>query len=123
VPGNLPKNVSLCLFRIAQEALHNAVKYSGVREFKVEVYRVADELHLVVTDKGAGFDVQEARHKGGLGLLSMQERINLVHGKLNVESASGLGTRVIATVPWLVEKESPIDEKVHGKLSSVTRGS
>jgi PAS domain S-box-containing protein len=123
VPGNLPKDVSLCLFRIAQEALHNAVKYSGVREFKVEVYRVADELHLVVTDKGAGFDVQEARHKGGLGLLSMQERINLVHGKLNVESASGLGTRVIATVPWLVEKESPIDEKVHGKLSSVTRGS
>ncbi len=123
VPGNLPKDVSLCLFRIAQEALHNAVKYSGVREFKVELYRVADELHLVVTDKGAGFDVQEARRKGGLGLLSMQERIHLVHGKLNVESATGLGTRVIATVPWIVDKESPIDGKVHGTLSSVTRGS
>jgi signal transduction histidine kinase len=77
----------------------------------------------VVTDKGAGFDVQEARRKGGLGLLSMQERIHLVHGRLNVESAPGLGTRVIATVPWIVDEKNPIDERVHGKLSSVTRGS
>ena len=123
VPGNLPKDVSLCLFRIAQEALHNAVKYSGVSELKVELYRMADELHLVVTDKGAGFDVQEARRKGGLGLLSMQERIHLVHGRLNVESAPGLGTRVIATVPWIFDEKNPIDERVLGKLSSVTRGS
>ena len=80
VPRNLTKDISLCLFRIAQEALHNAVKYSGVNEFKVELYRVGDELQLVVTDHGIGFDVPEARHKGGLGLLSMQERIHLVHG-------------------------------------------
>ena len=116
VPQNLPKDISLCLFRIAQEALHNAVKYSGVNEFKVELYRAADELQLVVTDRGAGFDVQEARHKGGLGLLSMQERIHLINGKLNVESAAGLGTRVIATVPGVVNDESPIEG-----LSSLTR--
>jgi PAS domain S-box-containing protein len=116
VPQNLPKDISLCLFRIAQEALHNAVKYSGVNEFKVELYRAADELQLVVTDRGAGFDVQEARHKGGLGLLSMQERIHLINGKLNVESAPGLGTRVIATVPDVVNDESPIEG-----LPSLTR--
>jgi PAS domain S-box-containing protein len=106
VPANLPYDVSLCLFRIAQEALHNAVKYSGVTDFKVELYCVADELQLVIADEGAGFDVQEARRKGGLGLLSMQERIHLIHGKLNVESARGLGTRVIATVPGIAD-DSP----------------
>jgi signal transduction histidine kinase len=82
------------------------VKYSGVTDFKVELYCVADELQLVIADEGAGFDVQEARRKGGLGLLSMQERIHLIHGKLNVESARGLGTRVIATVPGIAD-DSP----------------
>jgi PAS domain S-box-containing protein len=109
VPRNLAKDISLCLFRIAQEALHNSVKYSGVNEFKVELLRVADELHLLVTDHGVGFDVREARHKGGLGLLSMQERIHLVHGKLNVESAPGMGTIVIAVVPGAIDDEAAID--------------
>jgi PAS domain S-box-containing protein len=109
VPTDLPRDVSLCLFRIAQEALHNAVKYSGVSEFKVELRCVADELQLAVTDKGAGFDVLEAWRKGGLGLLSMQERIHLIHGKLNVESAPGLGTRVVATVSAIVD-EKPLGE-------------
>ncbi len=116
VPRNLTKDISLCLFRIAQEALHNAVKYSGVNEFKVELYRVGDELQLVVTDHGIGFDVPEARHKGGLGLLSMQERIHLVHGKLYVESAPGIGTKVIANVPGVVN-----DEKAIEGLPSLTR--
>jgi signal transduction histidine kinase len=71
----------------------------------------------VITDKGAGFNVAEARRNGGLGLLSMQERIHLIHGKLNVESAPGLGTRVVATVPGIVE-ESPVG----GLLSLTTLG-
>lgn len=116
VPRNLTKDISLCLFRIAQEALHNAVKYSGVNEFKVELYRVGDELQLVVTDHGIGFDVPEARNKGGLGLLSMQERIHLVHGKLYVESAPGIGTKVIANVPGVVNDERAIEG-----LPSLTR--
>ena len=112
LPKRIPKDISLCLFRIAQEGLHNAVKYSGATEFKVELSRVADELRLAVTDKGAGFDVREARSRGGLGLVSMQERIHLIHGKLNVASAPGLGTRVIATVPWIVDDESRTEERV-----------
>jgi PAS domain S-box-containing protein len=107
VPAKPPNDVSLCLFRIAQEALHNAVKYSGTTEFTVELYRIEDEIRLVVTDQGAGFDALQAQRKGGLGLLSMQERIQLVHGKLEIESAPGMGTKVIATVPGIVSGQFP----------------
>ena len=61
-----------------------------------------------------GFDVQEARRKGGLGLLSMQERIHLVHGRLNVESAPGLGTRVVATVSGSVDERPLGEDMVYG---------
>lgn len=110
VPNNLPRNISLCIFRVTQEALHNAVKYSGASEFKVDLSLVEDKLQLVVKDEGAGFDVQEARQKGGLGLISMYERINLVRGKLNIESATGLGTRITAIVPIVFEDAPAMDK-------------
>ena len=78
VPRHLPKDVSLCLFRVAQEALHNAVKYSGESQFKVELSATADEVQLQVTDAGDGFDVEEVKENRGLGLVSMQERVHLV---------------------------------------------
>ena len=105
VPTHLPKDVSLCLFRIAQEALHNAVKYSRVKQFIVELSGVERAVELVVSDAGAGFDVEEAKKNRGLGLLSMQERIHLVNGTFSVESRPGLGTRIIAVVPFIAEKE------------------
>ena len=91
VPAHLSKDISLCLFRVAQEALHNAVKYSGVSQFTVELSGIEGEVRLVVSDAGAGFDVQAAKKKGGLGLLSMQERIRLVHGRLlrGVDAVAG----------------------------------
>ena len=103
VPADLPKDVSLCLFRITQEALHNAVKYSGVDQFTVELSSAEDVIHLVVSDPGAGFDVEEAKRGKGLGLLSMQERIHLVHGNFSVESRPWQGTKVIISVPVLAE--------------------
>jgi PAS domain S-box-containing protein len=103
VPRHLPKDVSLCLFRVAQEALHNAVKYSGVSQFKVELSATGDEVQLVVTDAGAGFDLEEAKETRGLGLVSMQERVHLVHGKFIVESKRGMGTRIVAIVPRVAE--------------------
>jgi signal transduction histidine kinase len=112
VPGSLPSDVSLGLFRVAQEALHNAMKYSGATEFRVELYRTAEEIQLVVTDRGAGFDIAEARRKGGLGLVSMQERIKLIHGKLTIESAPGMGAKVIAAVPGIAEEVNLTDERV-----------
>jgi PAS domain S-box-containing protein len=121
VPAQLPKDVSLCLFRIAQEALHNAVKYSGVSEFTVDLSGVEGAVQLMISDAGAGFDVEEAKKNRGLGLLSMQERIHLVHGTFSVESRRGLGTRIIAVVPFIAENEwSPEDG--HVKEASSARG-
>ena len=84
---------------MAQEALQNAVKYSGVSEFTVELLSLEDEIHLAVADEGAGFDVEEAKLKQGLGLMSMQERMHLVHGTLSVESKLGEGTKILAVAP------------------------
>jgi PAS domain S-box-containing protein len=121
VPTHLPKDVSLCLFRIAQEALHNGVKYSGVREFIVELSGIEGAVQLVVSDAGAGFDVEAAKKNRGLGLLSMQERIHLVHGTFSIESRPGYGTRIIAAAPLNTENEwSP--ENGDFKEASSVRG-
>jgi PAS domain S-box-containing protein len=98
VPNHLPKDVSLCLFRVAQEALHNAVKYSGVAQFAVTLKMVASKVQLEVSDNGAGFDVEEAKGNG-LGFVSMQERVHFVHGEFFVESEPGKGTRIIVKIP------------------------
>jgi len=118
VPKHLPKDISLCLFRIAQEALHNAVKYSGTKEFSVSLWAIGEEIQLVVRDAGAGFDVEEARKNRGLGLVSMQERIHLVHGRFAVDSHPGKGTRVFAAVPFVPEEISP-DDAPGNKVDSV----
>ena len=120
MPTHLPKDVSLCLFRVAQEALHNAVKYSGVSQFTVELSGIEGAVQLVVSDAGAGFDVEEAKKNRGLGLLSMQERIHLVHGSFSIESKPWQGTKIIAVVPLVAEKEwSPEDGDVK-ETTSVT---
>jgi len=106
VPKHLPKDISLCLFRIAQEALHNAVKYSGTKQFSVALYAIEEEIQLVVRDGGAGFDFEEAKKNRGLGLVSMQERIQLVQGRFAVDSKPGKGTRIFAAVPFVAEQES-----------------
>jgi PAS domain S-box-containing protein len=116
VPKYLPKDISLCLFRIAQEALQNAVKYSGASEFSVALWAIEGEIQLVVKDEGAGFDVDEAKRNRGIGLLSMQERIHLVHGTFSVDSKPGKGTRIFAAVPFAGERSS---EDATGKKASV----
>ena len=98
VPNHLPKDVSWCLFRVAQEALRNAVKYSGVAQFAVTLKMVASKVQLEISDNGAGFDVEEAKGNG-LGLVSMQERAHFVHGEFFVESEPGRGTRIIIKIP------------------------
>jgi PAS domain S-box-containing protein len=115
VPAHLPKDISLCLFRIAQEALHNAVKYSGTKQFSVALYAIEEEVQLVVRDAGAGFDFEEAKKNRGLGLVSMQERIHLVHGRFAVDSKSGKGTRIFAAVPFVAEKERSSEDAAAGK--------
>jgi signal transduction histidine kinase len=98
VPAGLPREVALCLFRIAQEGLRNAIRHSAAREVSVQLGPVPDGLVLVVADQGVGFDVNANGH-AGLGLLSMRERLEPVGGTLTIRTAVGAGTRLEAVVP------------------------
>jgi PAS domain S-box-containing protein len=111
VPADLPREISLCLFRVTQEALHNAVKYSGVSQYRVELLATSHEIQLVVSDSGRGFDVEAVKQNRGLGLVSMQERVHLVHGRLSVESEPVKGTKIFALVPLANGIQSSSDDK------------
>jgi PAS domain S-box-containing protein len=100
IPEGLPYEIALCLFRVLQEALHNAVKYAEVRHFTVALRGTGDAVELEVIDTGIGFDPEAAMRSHGLGLISMQERLSLVKGEIAIESKSGGGTRVRARVPF-----------------------
>jgi signal transduction histidine kinase len=121
VPMGLPNNISLCLFRVTQEALHNAVKHSGVDQFRVELSATSTELQLEVTDAGAGFDVEETKKNRGLGLVSMQERVHLVRGKFSLESHPGQGTKILVVVPLLDESGNSLMDG--GRVEVASRGS
>ena len=96
---SLPPEVGLSLFRVLQEALHNAAKHSGVRRIEVQLREDSREIHLIVRDLGKGFDVETAMQGRGLGLASMQERLRLVGGELSINSQSKGGTTIHARVP------------------------
>jgi signal transduction histidine kinase len=93
------KDVALCLFRIVQEALRNIVKHGHTEDAKVELSGGGGEIHLCISDEGAGFNPESAQAKGGLGLISMRERLRLVGGHLDVESEPSQGTRIYVRVP------------------------
>jgi PAS domain S-box-containing protein len=101
LPIPLSADVSLCLFRVLQEALHNSAKHSGVQRFEVRLWGTSDEIHLTVRDSGAGFDLEAARTSAGLGLVSMEERLKALNGTLSIESLPTHGTTVHARVPLL----------------------
>ena len=115
VPNQLPREVSLCLFRVAQEAIHNAVKYSGERHVTVRLLGTSDDIELEVRDEGVGLDVEAEKQGRGLGLMSMQERVHLVNGLLAIKSKPNGGTSVIARVPVLPSVDP------HGNTGTVER--
>jgi signal transduction histidine kinase len=96
VPRVLPPDLTLSLFRVAQEALQNALKYSQARQITVDLRAHGDDLVLTIADDGVGFDVQSEWGKG-LGLISMQERLEAVGASLDVRSGAG-GTRIAIKV-------------------------
>ncbi len=100
IPKHLPQDISLCLFRVLQEALQNAVKHSGVGHFTVQLRGAEDEIELVVSDSGVGFSPQAAMSGKGLGIISMQERLHLVNGELSIKSHPNCGTTIRACVPF-----------------------
>jgi signal transduction histidine kinase len=103
IPRNLPKEISLCLFRVLQEALQNAVKHSGERHFRVELSGTSAQIQLTVNDLGVGFDPQNAINRCGIGLIGMRERLHLVNGKIFIKSEPGQGTTINACVPLMAE--------------------
>ncbi len=99
LPGTLPPDVSLCLFRVLQEGLHNAAKHSHVRHFEARLWGTSKEIHLTVRDSGVGFNEEAAKHSRGLGLISMKERLKLMDGTFAIESQPMRGTTIHASVP------------------------
>jgi PAS domain S-box-containing protein len=97
--GEIPRDVTLCLFRIAQEALWNASKHSEAVEARVELRGDGQQIELSITDDGIGFDSEGMGRNLGIGLRSMQERVRLVGGRLKIESNFGAGTKIYAAVP------------------------
>lgn len=99
LPAAVGKEAALCLFRVAQEALTNVARHAGTRAAIVTLRNMDDGLLLAVRDHGAGFDPELERERMHLGLASMRERVQLVNGTLDIESAPGRGTAIIAWVP------------------------
>ncbi|MGA8307181.1 MAG: PAS domain S-box protein, partial [Candidatus Acidiferrales bacterium] len=99
ISSEIPKDVALCLFRIAQEALGNVVKHSHVKQAQAELRGADNEIRLRVVDAGAGFDPGLRSTDAGIGLVSMRERLRLVGGTLSVRSAPSKGTEILAQVP------------------------
>lgn len=93
----LPPGVETALYRIVQEALTNVIKHSRASRVSVLLRRKPDSVAAVIEDDGQGFDV-DATRDGGVGLIGMRERIELIDGRLAVESSRG-GTSVVAEVP------------------------
>ncbi len=105
-PGLVPPDVSICLFRILQEALYNGVKHSGVQQFDVQLWETQNEVHLAVRDSGVGFDAIAARTGTGLGFVRMEQRLKLVKGTFSIESRLHSGATIHARVPLSLGSDS-----------------
>jgi PAS domain S-box-containing protein len=92
-------DVSLCLFRVAQEAIRNVQKHSGARRAGVHLDEISGSLRLRISDQGSGFDAESHDLPQGLGLLSMQERLHTLGGELFIHSRPGAGTCIEACIP------------------------
>jgi signal transduction histidine kinase len=100
VSSVVPFDIGISLFRVLQEALHNADKHSAVKRMEVELWEASNEVHLLVADLGKGFDFDAAIRGQGLGLTSMQERVRLVGGTISIKSKPMGGTTIHVRVPF-----------------------
>ena len=95
----VPREIGLTLLRVLQEAVHNAIKHSGVRKVSVQLREDSHEIDLVVSDAGKGFEAEAALQADGLGLTSMRERVRLVYGTIEIDSRPMAGTTIHVRVP------------------------
>jgi signal transduction histidine kinase len=99
VPAKLPREPSLCLFRVAQEALRNVVRHAQASAISVSLSPQGRGLQLTVRDDGRGFEAIRDDQPPSLGQMSMRERVRQAGGRLRIDSAPGTGTTVTAWVP------------------------
>ena len=95
----IPFQVSICLYRVALEALRNVSRHSGASSAAISLKRFDGAIELQVADSGKGFDVESFKNGGGLGLVSVEERLRLLQGSCEIYSAPGRGTRMVVRVP------------------------
>jgi two-component system sensor histidine kinase UhpB len=97
VPSDVPKDISLSLFRVAQEALHNVIKHSHASKVSVELRKEQNHIVLQIADNGRGLSLSD--EQTGLGLVNMRERLESIGGTITFGPATGTGTNVEASVP------------------------
>ena len=107
VPKNAPEETGLCLYRVTQEALQNILKHAESEKMDVRLKGSDEAIELTVEDFGKGFDQESAMKSGGLGLVSMQERVRLVGGNLVIKAKPGDGTVIEARVPLRKGSDGP----------------
>jgi signal transduction histidine kinase len=96
---DVPAEIALCLYRVAQESLRNIAEHSGAKSAHLTLTETADALELRIADQGIGFDPIKAKERRGLGLISIEERIRLSHGSFEIESHPGSGTELKVSIP------------------------
>lgn len=95
----IPFPVSICLYRVAVEALRNVARHSGATSAAISLATSDGVIELQVSDSGKGFDAESFKNEGGLGLISVEERLRLLQGSCEIYSAPGRGTTLLVRVP------------------------
>jgi signal transduction histidine kinase/ABC-type uncharacterized transport system substrate-binding protein len=109
LPDELPKELQLCLYRVAQESLRNMAKHSGATEGEIVLSADAESIRLQVKDNGVGLTATRDRGQPGLGLVAMQERVHLVGGSLVITSDAGTGTCIDVRLPLVLDEPEPFE--------------
>lgn len=104
LPADLPKDIALCVFRVAQEALRNSIKHSGAQSIRVLLWKTGDAVRLSVSDNGCGFDQKSEMKQSGLGFISMRERVHLLGGEMRINSQPQCGTCIDVSVPLVRDR-------------------
>ena len=120
VLSEMPEQTALCIFRVEQEALSNAVKHSEARDVHVHVSASRGRLVLRVKDQGRGFDPLTSETKG-IGLLTMRERVELGGGRLTSNAAVTRGTTIEATLPLDHRSMLPLEREMAAESSQGRR--
>jgi PAS domain S-box-containing protein len=99
LPKDLPVDIASCLYRVAQEALHNVFKHARASQARLRMSGSADGIHFSIHDNGIGFDSEAGLSRPGIGVVSMKERVALLHGEYSIKSQPGKGTDISVFVP------------------------